>query len=311
MTLKELIKLKNQRLESIPDALLSVVERTQKQVFSELLSLLDKFDRTGGAITASTENLLLMSEIMDDLKKTLLDSDYTQAVKEFAKEFDVQKVFNDDYFKKAFDIEADKAIADALVKQAKTDAVKALLSSPLDENFLKPIENILIDSIATGSGFTETLKSIQDFVEGSGDKDGKLLSYSKQIAHDDFAFSDRSYTNAIADDLGEIEWYLYSGGEIPGSRCFCKERHEKFFHYKEIEAWGKGEDLGVCKSGDLWQGAVPATNAQTIFIYAGGFGCIHSILPVSIFQVPKDVVERNISNGNYAPKEKELELLEL
>lgn len=308
MSLKDLIKKKNERLQSIPDALLSVVEKTQKQVFSHLAGLLDKLERTGGAITASNENLLVMAEIMDDLKNALLDSDYTQAVKEFAKEFDVQKKVNDEYLNKAFETQTDNAVADALVKQAKTDAVKALLDSPLDENFLKPIENILIDSIGTGSGFVETLKAIQDAVEGTEDKDGKLLSYAKQIAHDDFAFSDRSYTNTISDEL-ESEFFLYSGGEIPGTRCFCKERHEKYYHYKEIEAWAEGKDLGACKVGDLWAGAVPATNKSTIFIYAGGFNCGHSIMPVSVFQVPKDVIQRNISNGNYEPTEKELELL--
>lgn len=310
MSLKDLIKKKNQRLQSIPDALLSVVEKTQKQIYSEIISLLDKLERTGGAITVSEQNLLIMSEIMDDLKKVLFESDYPDAVKDFAKEFDVQKKVNDDYFNKAFETEADKTVAEALVKKAKADAVQALLDSPLDDNFLKPIENILIDSIATGSGFTETLKAIQDFVEGSDDKDGKLLSYSKQIAHDDFAFSDRSYANAISDDL-EVEWYYYSGGTLDTTRCFCKERHEKYFHYKEIQAWGEGKDLGECRSGDLWQGAVPSTNAQTIFIYAGGFGCIHSIMPVSVFQVPKDVIQRNIANGNYEPSDKELELLQL
>lgn len=308
MTLKQLLKQKNDRLQSIPEALLSVVERTQKKIFSQIVTLLDSLDRSGGKILSSSDNLLAATEIIDDLKKILLSSEYTIAVKEFAKEFDVQKKVNDDYFKEVFGDFDKVKIAESLVKKAKSDAVNALLSSPLDENFLKPLENILTDSIATGSGWRETLEAIQNFTTGNAEKDGKLLQYSKQIAHDDFAFADRSYSNAVADEL-DVEFYFYSGGEIPTSRCFCKERHEQYFHYKEIEAWGRGENLGECKSGDLWAGAVPQTNAQTIFIYAGGFNCGHSIMPVSIFDVPKEVIQRNISNGNYRPTENDVELL--
>ena len=154
--------------------------------------------------------------------------------------------------------------------------------------------------VTSGAGFRESVASIRDFVEGTDTTNGKLLQYSKQIAHDQFAFSDRGYTNAVSDEL-EAEWYFYAGDEIPTSRCFCIERHDKYWHYKEIEKWGEGQDLGECKSGDLWKGAHIDTNAQTIFVYLGGYFCMHSLQPVSIFVVPKEIVERNIANGNYEP----------
>jgi hypothetical protein len=308
MTLKQILKEKNDRLESVPEALLTVVERTQKKLFAKLVSFVDQLERDGAQLISSSDNFFKITAIIDQFKDAIFQSEYVDAVKSFAKEFDAQKKVNDKYFQKGFG-DFDKVdIAQSLVKKAKADAVNALLSSPLDDNFLKPLENLLIDSVATGAGWRETLDAIQKFTTGDEDKDGKLLQYSKQIAHDDFAFSDRAYSNAVADEL-DVEWYFYSGGEIPTSRCFCIERHEQYFHHKEIEAWGRGENLGECKSGDLWAGAVSETNAQTIFIYAGGFNCGHSIMPVSVFDVPKEVIQRNIDNGNYDPTEAESEML--
>lgn len=308
MTLKQIIKEKTVRLKEVPDALLSEVQKIQKNIFTNLISILESIDKQGGFLVASADNIKKLSTLTEDLKDELFGSDYLDVVKEFVDEFDTQKKLIDLTGKKEFPEFEGSKLADELMDKSKDDALKALLGSPLDTEFLTPLDSILTDSISTGASWKDTVQNIRDFVEGSAEKDGRLLQYSKQIAHDSFAFADRAYTNAIADEL-ESEWFLYSGGELPTSRCFCIERTEKYFHYKEIEAFGRGENLGECKSGDLWAGAVPSTNEKTIFIYAGGFNCQHSILPVSVFSVPKDVIQRNIDNGNYEPSERELELV--
>lgn len=307
-TLKSLIKAKNIRLEKVPDALLSEVEKLQRKMFSDLLSILDSIDREGGFIKASAENIRNLSSIITDAKEELFGTDYVDIVSEFVREFDVQKLANDKIFEKEFKEFSGSDLADELLKKNKDDALQALLGSPLDTEFLQPLDKTLSDAIGSGASFKDTVESIRTFVEGNEDVDGRLLQYAKQIAHDSFAISDRSYTNAVSDEL-ESEWFYYSGGEIDTTRCFCKERLEKYYHYKEVEAWGRGEDLGECKSDDLWAGAIPATNEKTIFIYAGGFNCRHNFMPVSVFSVPKDVIQRNLDNGNYTPSERELELV--
>lgn len=307
-TLKELIKAKNIRLEKIPDAFLSEVEKLQRKMFADLLSILDTIDREGGFIKASAENIRKLSGIITEAKEELFGGDYVDISNEFIKEFDSQKLANDKIFTKEFTEFSGSDLADELLRKSKEDALQALLGSPLDTEFLQPLDKLLSDAIGTGAGWKDTVQNIRDFVEGNKDVDGRLLQYSKQIAHDSFAFSDRAYTNAVSDEL-ESEWFFYSGGEIETTRCFCKTRLEKYFHYKEFEAWGRGENLGDCKSGDLWAGAVPSTNEKTIFVYGGGFNCRHSIMPVSVFSVPADVIQRNLANGNYTPSEKELELV--
>ena len=58
-----------------------------------------------------------------------------------------------------------------------------------------------------------------------------------------------------------------------------------------------------------WQGKMYGTNESTIFVTAGGYNCQHSIMPVSVFAVPKADIERNIKNGNFEPSAVEQRLL--
>lgn len=310
MTLKEIIRQKSKRLQDVPDEFLTQVEKSQKQIFTRILASLDKLQRKGDMIAISTKNLSVVDDIISDLRDVVYNSDYTDAVGSFAKEFDKQGEINEEYFKKAFEEFSSSSVGNAIVKKVKADTVQSLLGGSLDENFLKPAEKMLTNLVTSGAGFQEALDSIQQFALGGDEVDGKLLQYSKQVAHDQFSFSDRGYTNAVAEDL-EAEWYYYAGDEIPTTRCFCEQRHGQYFHYKEVEAWGRGEDLGECRSGDLWQGAHIGTNEQTIFIYLGGYNCMHALQPVSIFDVPKEVIQRAISKGFYEPSELEIEELRL
>ena len=302
MSLESIIKQKQKNLEMKPARLLSQVEKTQKKIFEEILALADDFIIKDGFIELSTANLATIDVIIDGLKTALHGSEYFEAVKEFGKDFDLQQDINESYFKQAFDDFSTPDFAAEIVRQSKVATVDALLGAPLDENFLKPLQKTLTDLVSSGASWKESVKTIREFAEGGETVDGKLLQYSKQIAHDAFAYSDAAYSNAVAEEL-EGEWYFYAGGEIPTTRCFCEERAQKYFHYKEIEAWGRGEDLGECKSGDLWQGANRNTDAQTIFIYRGGHNCMHSLILVSIFDTPKEVIQRAIDAGYYEPSD--------
>lgn len=286
--LKEIIKKKNDRLSIVPLAFEKKVIQAQKDTFDEIISLLDQLERKEGFISISTKNLLLVEEITDKTKAVVLGGEYVEAIKEFAGEFDQQAQINIEYFKKAFNFSETELQAQILASSKKT-AVELLVSG-VESDFVLPLKSVLNDAVASGSGYVDTVKAIRTFAEGSGKLEGKLLRYSKQIAHDTFAVSDASYSAAIADDLGG-EWFYYSGGEIAGTRDFCKERDNRYFHKKEIQAWASL----------TWQGKAAGTNERTIFNYRGGYNCEHSILMVSLFLVPKLDIERNISNGNFMP----------
>lgn len=310
-TLLQIIARKNQRIEDVPEAFQSSVEKLQRRIFNRIIDLIGELRTDGGLINMTESNLLRVQMINDELKQVLQGREYINAVKDFVSEFDTQKAINDEYFRRAFGTDFTQVgIANQLVRNAQRNALEILSGAPAEQNFIAPIKAQLEQAVSSGASFSETVKGIRELVEGTEEADGRLLRYSKQVSWDAFALSDRAYTNAIADDL-EAEWFRYSGGLVKDSRCFCEERDKQFFHFKEIEAFGRMEDLGVCNIGDGWQGMMAGTNESTIFIVAGGYNCKHTWSPVSITLVPKDVIYRNMSNGNFIPTQFEIDELGL
>lgn len=301
MSLEEIILEKEQRLEDIPNAFLSSVDKLQKDILKTILKYVGQLEKVGDKIKVSAKNFEISAAIVEELKKIVVGEDYVKAVTSFAKQFDTQAEMSDAYFKQEFKGFQTSELADAVLQNAKTNAVAALIDTTPKTKFIEPLKQLLDQQISTGAGWGEMVDNITTYAIGDKDVDGKLLQYSKQIAHDTFAVADRTYTNAVATEL-DIEFYQYFGGIIRDSREFCKVRHGKFYHYKEIEAWGELGD---------WAGKMPNTNSQTIFILAGGFNCRHSILPRSIFSVPRDVIKRNIANGNFKPTDKQKKALNL
>lgn len=301
MTIEEIILEKVNRLESVPNSFLSSVQKMEAQNLRTILKYVGQLERDGDVIKKSAENLRLSTEIITELKKAIIGKDYLRAVTSFAKEFDVQAELSDDYFSKEMANFKVSKFADASLQRAKTNTVLQLVDSTPKTKFIQPLQGVLDVAISSGQSWTETVQTLTDYAIGNGKTDGKLLFYSKQIAHDSFAVSDRNYTNIIADEYG-MDWFKYFGGLVTDSREFCTVRHGKFYHRKEIESWG---NMGE------WDGKMPGTNETTIFVFAGGFNCRHSILPVSVFSVPDKVIRKSISEGYYKPTAKEKELLKL
>jgi len=310
MTVEEIIVEKVKRLESVPKAFTDNVQSFEKTVYKEILLLFNELEIKGGKVAVTENNLIISSRISDQLKKVFTGKEYLQIVSQYIKEFDEQAKINNSYFIKEFGEINDFNILNAILRKTKTDALLLLTGSSIDANFINPVRSFIDNSIISNSNVKDVVLGIEQIAKTSEGSNSRLLRYSKQIAGDAFSFSDRGYTKVLADNF-DVQWFKYQGGQVEDSRCFCVIRHGKYYHRKEIEAWGRGEDLGQCKENSLWQGAYKNTNESNIFSVAGGYNCMHSILPTSIFKVDKSTILRNIKNGNFVPTEKEKELLKL
>lgn len=309
----DLIKEKNRRLESIPDKFLSRVRKSERQVYENVIELLGQLEQKNGKFLSTIENVRIAGQINDELKRALYGSDYLNAVTEFASEFDVQNNLNYDYMREVFNLKSSSELAAAVTQQSKANAIDLLLNRGADSDFVAPLRGIIENSVITNASYKDTLFSIREFVEGSDVFDSRLVRYSSQIARDAFAIADRSVSSIYADEL-DIEWFLYLGDVITTSRAFCRERHNRYYYYKEIEAWGAGrktQGLQLPDSDGHWQGEIDGTNEATIWNYAGGYNCGHTISGVSIFNVPLVDIQRNIDQGFFEPTDKERELLGL
>lgn len=295
--LADILRTKNERLESIPEAFQTDMIAVQQGLLTELIAALGQLDRDGGFITLSKSNLIRVEQIADLLGQTFTGGEYLDAVTALAGEFDEQALINDSYFREIDEDFTVPPIADDVFLARKAEALEVLLGEGIAANVSAPIKRELVSAVTTGASYSDTLTNIRALVVGD-DSQGLLMRYTRQVVSDSFAITDRSYTTVISEERG-YDWFLYSGGLMDTTRSFCKARNGKFFHRKEIESWS---DLD-------WNGKMKGTDKRTIFVVAGGYSCNHSIQPVSVFAIPKADIERNIKNGNYKPSKVESELL--
>lgn len=250
------------------------------------------------------KNVEISGAIREQLRRVLLTSEYTAIVADFAEEFDTQEGVTNSLLNETFPDFIPGGLASDIVKQSKKETVEIFINGITDEAFADAISKQVTLAVNNNGSFTDTLKIIRQIVIGDEEVDSKIQQYAQQVAHDQFALADRAYTSQVSEEIG-AEWFFYSGSEIKTTRPFCAERHNQYFYYKEIERWGEGfktEGLSLPnKTGD-WAGKIDGTNEKTIFTTAGGWNCRHSIIPVSILNVPKSVIERNMNEGYFKPR---------
>lgn len=306
MAIQDLINKKAERLESVPDELLSKAGKAELALFKDLQALLKDLKTKDGFFVSDRANLELAGRIIDLLKEAFYASEYAEAVITFAGEFDNQLGLNDEYLKRAFPEFEESVFGKAVVDKAKRNAVDLLLNAEAETRLFLPLKDVIEEAVVSGARYRDTLDVLSPYFEG--ENGGVIKQYSSQVAHDVFAISDREYMSVVSDEIG-AEWFKYSGSKIATSRAFCSERHEKFFHYLEIEGWVDCKRVDGQQTpqrtvnGCTWAGMIEGTSKQTIYSYAGGWNCRHSIVPVSIFIVPQEVLQRNIKSGNFVPTE--------
>ena len=313
-TFEQLIRAKTDRLETVPDELLTRLQKLQKELFPEVIQLVSQLERDSrGFVKFTKKNVSISGSIRDTLRRVMLTSEYIDIVDDYAAQFDAQEGLTNSLLAETFPEYIPGGLASDIVKQSKKTAVEIFINGITDEAFADPISEQIRLAVNNNGSFTDTLKMVRQIVTGDETVDSKIQQYAQQVAHDQFALSDRAYTSQVSEEIG-AEWFFYSGSEIKTTRPFCAERHNQFFYYKEIEQWGEGnKTTGLSlpdKNGD-WGGKIDGTNEKTIFTTAGGWNCRHSIIPVTIRRVPKSVIQRNISEGYFKPSDFEVRELGL
>lgn len=309
-TLKELIQQRIGRIESVPAALQSSIEKQDEKLFRAIIEDLATLEQKDGKIVASAENLAKVSAILEKLNQTLFGGDYIDAVKSFASEIQIQAKLNNEILIKTAGTFEDDAVYAAQIKASQKNALLLLDDSAINNNLLQPLGEILTNSIVNGSAYLDAVETLRKNMIGEG---ALLNKYAGTYVKDAFAISDRQYVQLTAKGHG-IEFYKYDGGLISDSREFCVERAGKIFHEKEIAEWGanintrKGEFLRPAASPVYttkdgiklyWEGENYGTNSATIMSFVGGYTCQHVLIPYATEYVPKADIERAISMGYY------------
>jgi hypothetical protein len=274
-----------------------VVISAQNDAFGDVVVIVKKLSLDKeGYILQNAENRAIIRDANRAFAKAIEQSGYVEGLNNFTVTFQVLDDLNGQYFSDFSGYNPNRTFMKALQKQAISDIESLLLNEGLEAQIKLPLQQMLSQNVNTGGSFQGMYKQIQDFIKGTETEDGKLLRYSKQITKDVLFNYSRSYQQSVASDLA-LEFYLYVGGVIRTSRDWCREKAGNFFHHKEVESW----------AGEESPGKRPDTSKSSIFIFAGGYGCLHQILPVSVAVVPKEVIDRAIKEGYYKVKKAELQ----
>lgn len=262
---------------------------TQNQAFNSVVAILkDLTIDSDGYIMQSQANRKVIQKASNAFESAIKNSPYFDGLQQYIGAIPALDKANSIYFD--FISQGYKPNAQ-YISSLKKDTISSLetllMQDGLESQIKAPLVNILNQNINSSAKFTDLLKQVHEYVTGTKELDGQLFRYSKQITSDALFNYSRGYQQAVTSDLG-LEWYLYAGGIIKegkfsgGSRSFCLSRIGNYYHHTEIEKWAF----------QSWEGKRRGTTSSTIFIYAGGYQCRHSIIPVHESVVPNESKNR-------------------
>lgn len=257
---------------------------------ARMLTALDTDAR--GHLRSTPENITKVEAILDELRRTLFDDEYIEAVTAFAKSFD--SISEDVARRFAALGEANPTVMQSVVKLFKRMAVAELVN-PL--NYITPIRQGLADTIVggilAGSTVRDLAKATDAVTAGLGGSEVAAIEATTTQA------LERTLTVTVADEVG-AEFFRYQGRPIKTTRPFCREREGHVWHREEINEWGRKAAEDPEKYG--WGGMVEGTNERTIWIYLGGYYgdskvCRHSLIPLHRRDVPEEDLARMRKKG--------------
>lgn len=248
---------------------LSGVEKELFESASEFISSLKK--AADGSIKPSMENIKLVEKYRLQLDKLLLEGKYYSKVNAFLRSYSGVTTLINEYFSLAIEnYSVNETLLKAVLNSSVDTTLETLLESGVQASFREPVIRLLKDNVTGNSSIAALRNALREQVLGLETKPGLLSRHVKQVSSDALEQYKRNYMLSVSNDL-QIEHYFYSGSEIGSTRPFCKERVGKYYTKAEVESWASLN----------WSGKAAGTNKTTIFTTLAGYGCRHSLIPVS------------------------------
>lgn len=271
----------------------------QDQLYKEMLEQVKRLDVKGDRIAVTVRNLSILNSIKGKLNRIILNPEYRQEIKDFVKAFNSVYNLQFEYWKSIESTFKPRPLLKAIRNQAITDTVASLTTQGISANVSDAIISILRTNITTGGSYADLTEQLRQSLKTTPESKGILDRYVKTVASDSINQFNRQYTQIVSTDLG-YEWYRYMNSDIETTRCFCDAMTDRdYFHVSEVLFLLKGLGCDIYKKTGLPYGMIAGTNPDNFFIRAGGWNCRHSINPVSVLQVPKDIQQRVFNTMEY------------
>ena len=277
---------KNEQLKTeLIEALLRSLPSAEKSVIDAIFSELDKIDTTGGNFSSGilTADQLLSFE--DAINTALKKSGFNKNAELFIN--DLGKItLNTSGILDAVGYSHQKLPLSKIEKKWKAQTAETLLNSGINENFKRPILQILDNAISYGESIDGAKKQITEFIKSGADKSGKLKSYITQTARDSVSQLQGQQMQSLATEAG-YNTVLYVGGTQTDSRGQCwrwvRELNGKIPREKLEEEIRQAYKFEKAKrefpAGHKWSGMMPNTTVDNFIVKRGGFNCTHTAIP--------------------------------
>lgn len=256
----------------------SSMARVQNTLYESLLGVVKNLELDAdGYILQNSANRKVLNDANAKIHEVFNSPAYTGAVSKSVAAISQIDELNSSYFTTIPKFAENKLFLKSLQSSTIQTVEKYILQDGLQSQVIDPLIQILNQNVNTGGKFSGMLDQIKTYITGNKDIEGRALSYSRNFLKDSLFQYSRSYQESVTRDL-KLDWYLYAGGLIDTSREFCVERAGRYFRREEIESW----------AAQSWAGRHRNTTESSIFIFCGGYGCTHSLIPVDEFFVPAE-----------------------
>lgn len=143
---------------------------------------------------------------------------------------------------------------------------RAISDPAVQKRFVKQVQSM----VAKNLSLSEFQAGLKDLILSSKEKDGLIQQYYNTFASTLLSSVDRSNSQVYADEL-DLNHFIYAGGLLKTSRCFCLRRNGKIFSREDADKWSSM--LGA-PCGPVWDESRDGTYVPTEQM--GGLGCKHT-----------------------------------
>lgn len=216
-----------------------------------------------------------MEDLIKDLLEKLRDENLLNSTDWSKISFFIDEYFeNSDIATESFKSEIKEVLSsypkNVAEKYAKLElSTERLIKNNLKEYLVssigKPLKEAIFEYQFSGGTFSNLVKSTTELF-----KDRNISANATMVAKDLLFQYKRNITFKVAEDKG-FKYFKYQGTEMDTTRCFCLQRIGQIYTIDEMKKWANLK----------WDGKIPGTNSSNIFSRLGGFGCLHTAVPVS------------------------------
>lgn len=274
-------------IQSYVDDFSTNIEPIQKKLYDRVSGLLSQLSLDSeGNIKRTQANIDIIYDVQTELKSVVNNKAYQSNVASLKSALSDITDLQENYFTKIEPDSTKPPVVDAVIDHSFDTAVSDLTSAGLQSTVVDAAADIVSTSITEGTSFGDMNDQLRTFMLGNEEKEGKLLSYSKQIISDTMHTASRNYNSIMTEKLG-LKWFRYVGALVADSRpwCIALERKE-WVHESELSKICSGNIDGQEVSR---QGLMPDTNKDNVVSRCGGYNCGHHLAPVPAELVPTNI----------------------